>query len=217
MKKTDLKMTRKSFEITKFKAYEESGKVFIEGYANTKGHPDRYGDIPTVMTSKRNFVYDVSDFRKNPVMLIDHRNSVSSIAGKFVTVQEDEVGLFIKAEFSDSQLPEIKHAREMYLNGYAKALSIGGSFMYEDESNPNLLTLAKIYEISLVAVPADPNSLVDAVPEEGKEAGKNKPEEKGDEDEKELKTEIAKVGAIIEGQKTKEAIEQIAKSLKQGE
>lgn len=155
-------MQVKILPMVDFKAISENGKLTISGYANTKNKADRYGDIPTVLTDKRDYVYDLSEFKKNPVMLLNHNNKVESIAGSYPEVKEDEKGLFVKGVFSDSELAEIKHARQVYGEGHAKALSIAGKFLYEDEKNPNNLTLAQIYEISLVAVPADSNALVSA-------------------------------------------------------
>jgi len=152
-------LSAKISTISDYKSYEEAGHLFISGYANTKGNADRYGDIPSVYADKRNFVYDISHFSKNPVMLINHQNSVENVAGSFVEIKEDDRGLFIKGEFSNSELPLIKHARQIYKEGHAKALSIAGKFHFEDEKNPHNLTLAEIYEISLVAIPADPNAL----------------------------------------------------------
>lgn len=152
---------------------QENGLIFIEGYANTKNKKDRYGDIPTVLTSKRNFVYELTEFKKNPVLLIDHVNRLDHLAGSVTEIFEDEKGLYFKALFSASNHPTVAHARQIYKEGHAKGISIAGRFHYEVNSNPNLLTLAEIYEISLVAIPADPNGLVHA--EESKEPTKTGP------------------------------------------
>jgi len=157
-----MNLERKDWTINDFKAVQEDGKLTISGYANTKNKADRYGDIPTVLKDKRDYVYDLKEFKKNPVMLLNHNNKVESIAGSYSEVREDEKGLFIKGVFTDSDLPEIKHARQVYGEGHAKALSIAGRFSFEDDKKPNNLTLAQIYEISLVAVPADPNAMVTA-------------------------------------------------------
>jgi len=157
-----MNLERKDWTINDFKAVQEDGKLTISGYANTKNKADRYGDIPTVLKDKRDYVYDLKEFKKNPVMLLNHNNKVESIAGSYSEVREDEKGLFIKGVFSDSDLAEIKHAKQVYGEGHAKALSIAGKFLFEDDKKPNNLTLAQIYEISLVAVPADPNAMVTA-------------------------------------------------------
>jgi HK97 family phage prohead protease len=155
-------MQVKILPMEEFKAITEDGKLTISGYANTKNKPDRYGDKPTVFSDLRDYVYDLKEFKKNPVMLMNHENKIEKIAGSYSQVKEDEKGLFVKGVFSDSDLPEIKHARKVYSEGHAKALSIAGRFHFEDKDNADNLTLAEIYEISLVAIPADPDAMVSA-------------------------------------------------------
>lgn len=137
---------------------EENGLVYIEGYANTKNSADRYGDIPAPLAG-RNYVYELTEFKKNPVLLIDHINRLDHLAGSVTEIYEDEKGLYFKAVFSTSALPTVAHARRLYQEGHAKGISIAGRFHYENPHNLSMLTLAEIYEISLVAVPADPDSL----------------------------------------------------------
>lgn len=162
-KEKSCELSVKMLAITDCKTEVKSKKLYLSGYANTKNVADRYGDIPTVLTSIRNFVYDLNEYRKNPVVLVDHCNAIDHIAGSMIMLEEDEKGLKFEAEFSNSELPLIAHVRNVYKEGHAKALSIAGRFYYEDENNPHNLTLAKIYEISLVAVPADPNALSSAM------------------------------------------------------
>ncbi|MGB2579194.1 HK97 family phage prohead protease [Elusimicrobium simillimum] len=147
----------------------EQGLVYLQGYANTKNAADRYGDIPTIYHKKRDYVYELKNFAKNPVLLIDHVNRIDHLAGSVVNIREDEKGLYFKALFSTSNHPVVAHARHIYKEGHAKAVSIAGKFHYEDPANPSHLTLAEIFEISLVAVPADPDSLVEAVEKSIKE------------------------------------------------
>lgn len=159
---------QKDFDVTQFKAVEENGIVKISGYANNKGIADRYGDIPTPFN--RSFVYDIAEYLKNPVLMLNHSNIVGSIAGKVTKIFEDERGLYFEAELSQSDLPEVKHARTVIQEGILKTVSIGGIWLYEDENNPTHLTLAKIYEISLVAIPADPYATFEQVKAEPKQA-----------------------------------------------
>ena len=153
----------KILPITNAKITEDQGLVYLEGYANTKNKADRYGDVPTVNIKKRDYLYDLKDFLKNPVLLIDHVNALDHLAGSITEIKEDENGLYFKALFSTSEHPVVAHARHIYKEGHAKGISIAGRFHYEDMNNPNLLTFAEIYEISLVAIPADPDSLAEAV------------------------------------------------------
>lgn len=170
---------------------EDNGLVFIEGYANTKNSADRYGDIPTILKNKRNYVYDISQFKQNPVLLIDHINQLDHLAGSITEIFEDDKGLYFKALFSASNHPTIAHARQLYKEGHAKGISIAGRFHYEVEDKPNLLTLAEIYEISLVAIPADPRSLVN-VSKEIENTPKNEPLNR-DEVEKEISSWLAEL------------------------
>ncbi|MFA5161284.1 MAG: HK97 family phage prohead protease [Elusimicrobiales bacterium] len=145
------------------KIYEQGQNTVIEGYANTKNRPDRYGDVPAVYPKLRDYVYDCAEFLKNPVLMIDHVNAVDHVAGSVVDVHEDETGLFFRAVFSASDYPVVAHARQVYAEGHARGISMAGQFLYENPQSPEQLTLARIYEISLVAVPADPNALAEAM------------------------------------------------------
>ena len=144
---------KKEFVLTDFKEVETDGVLRISGYANNKHIADRYGDIPTEYN--RSYVYDLEEYRRNPVLLMDHDHDVSHMVGSVTNIFEDEKGLYFEAEISNSDLPIIKHARQLIKEGHLKTVSIGGVWLYEDLQNPSHLTLAKIFEISLVAVPAD--------------------------------------------------------------
>lgn len=144
----------KNFEVADFKAVEENGVVKISGYANTKGVADRYGDIPTPYN--RSFVYELEEYRRNPVLLLDHEAEIKKLCGQVTDIYEDDRGLYFEATLSQSDLPEVKHARTLIQEGTLKTVSIGGIWLFEDLENPDHLTLAKIFEISLVAIPADP-------------------------------------------------------------
>lgn len=143
----------KEFVLTDFKELETDGVLRISGYANNKHIADRYGDIPTEYN--RSYVYELEEYRRNPVLLMDHDHDVSHMVGSVTNIFEDEKGLYFEAEISNSDLPIIKHARQLIKEGHLKTVSIGGIWLFEDLQNPSHLTLAKIFEISLVSVPAD--------------------------------------------------------------
>ena len=56
-------------------------------------------------------------------------------------------------------MPEVKQVVSAAMGGFVRALSIGGRWYYDDPKNQNLLTRAYLHEISLVAIPADEDSL----------------------------------------------------------
>lgn len=144
---------KKEFVVSGFKEAETDGVLRISGYANNKHIADRYGDIPTEYN--RSYVYELEEYRRNPVLLMDHDQDIAHMVGSVTNIFEDEKGLYFEAEISNSDLPEIKHARQLIKEGHLKTVSIAGIWLYEDLQNPSHLTLAKIFEISLVAVPAD--------------------------------------------------------------
>lgn len=142
----------------------DNGEIYLSGYANTKGVADSYGDIPFNLNGEP--VYDLeSRFKSNPVILVDHNYTVESIAGVAVFgehgTREDERGLFVKIRLMNNpKTPQTQHAIEAYKEGFGRALSIGGKWIYNDESNRNHLTKAIIHEISLVAIGADGQALL---------------------------------------------------------
>jgi HK97 family phage prohead protease len=140
----------------------DAGSIFIEGYANTKGHADRYGDIPTEYNG-RGYVYDFAAYMENPVVLANHHNNISAIVGRTVEMREDARGLWVRMEIPDLENDMVQEVRRLLKADLLRTLSIGGRFYYEDPNNPAWLTYAEIYEISLVAVPADSQAIVGRV------------------------------------------------------
>lgn len=140
----------------------EAGAIILEGYANTKNHADRYGDIPTEYDG-RGYVYDFAQYLENPVIMANHHNNTSAIVGKTTEMREDNIGLWVRIEIPDIENEAVQEVRRLLKADLLRTLSIGGRFFYEDPKNPNALTYAEIYEISLVAVPADPQAIVSRV------------------------------------------------------
>lgn len=128
--------------------------VIIDGYASTfhgTTKADRDGDY--VMDGA--FTETIADFMKNPVMLIDHDNSVHQIAGSYTKVSQDKRGLAIKGKVSNR--PGLRDVRFLLAEKHLKALSMGGIFYYaEDTKGIRKVTL---FETSLVAVPANQDAL----------------------------------------------------------
>ena len=169
-------MDNKIFEIDDIKTEQEEEKFYITGIANNKNIVDAYGDIP-----KGDDVYDLKRYKKNPVVLVDHTNSVGNIAGKMVKIKETDKGLEFKMRLMDNPQTDIaKHAIEAFKSGFGNALSIGGIWEYGDTNEKNgtrVLTKALIHEISLVGIGADGSALTDipnpkSLPEDANESQK---------------------------------------------
>ena len=132
--------------------------VVFKGYGSTnetitKG--DRIGDY----LRKGAFRKTISEFKKNPVMLIDHENSVNNIAGSYTRVEEDENGLYLEGKISNA--PELATVRMLVAEGHLQTLSIGGMFYYEDDGKA--ISEVDLFEVSLVAIPMNPDARFEAV------------------------------------------------------
>ena len=99
----------------------------------------------------------LAEFRTNPVMLVDHENSVLRMAGSFSKVGVTEQGLVMEGRVSNSPAEFMKHVRFLIHEGHLKAFSIGGIFFY-DESGYGVEEI-RLFETSLVAVPANQDAL----------------------------------------------------------
>jgi len=127
--------------------------VMFKGYGSTnetitKG--DRIGDY----LRKGAFKKTIKEFKKNPVMLIDHENSVNNIAGSYTKVLEDDNGLYLEGKISDA--PELATVRMLIAEGHLQTLSIGGMFYYDDDGKG--ISQVDLMEVSLVAIPMNPDA-----------------------------------------------------------
>lgn len=127
--------------------------VKIAGYGSTNEDvtkSDRGGDY----IRKGAFKKTIRKFMRNPIMLADHSNSTKQIVGKYTKVQEDEKGLYIEGELSNS--PEQKNIRFQVAEGNLQTMSIGGIFKYEEDGKG--IEEVDLMEISLVAIPMNPDA-----------------------------------------------------------
>jgi len=166
----------KTFQADDIKIIEDSGKFYFEGYANTKNKPDSYGDVPTNYNGQP--VYDLSRFKKNPSLFINHETDVECTAGTFIELKEDETGLYFRCllqRLEDCDLPKLRQAVRNCMNGISRALSIGGRWYFDDPKNPTHLTRAYIYEISLAGVGADEDALTNVAKPKSFDSNIDKP------------------------------------------
>lgn len=127
--------------------------VKITGYLSTfegTTESDRQGDA--VLPGA--FRETIKKFMANPVLLIDHRNSVTNIAGKFTMMKEDKIGLRFEATISDA--PGMADVRHKIANGMLVTTSMGGLFHYAEGGRK--IFKVDLWEGSLVAIPANPDA-----------------------------------------------------------
>lgn len=128
--------------------------VSIKGYLSTfksTTESDRQGDY----VDDGAFRETIKRFMLNPVMLADHRNSVTNIAGKFTVVREDRKGLYVEGELSNA--PGNMDNRFKVAEGSLRTMSMGGIFHYKEDGRG--IFKVDLWEGSLVAIPANPDAL----------------------------------------------------------
>jgi len=146
----------KKFEINSlFDVVEKDGKsetLTIKGYANTVSK-DRTGDVIVKEAWTKG---GMDDYLKNPIILAFH--DYSRPVGTTVDYNVTDKGLEIVAEIS-------KAAGEVYnliKDGVLKTFSVGFSIKdadYEKEDDTFYIKDLSLYEISVVSVPANQDSL----------------------------------------------------------
>ena len=128
--------------------------VVIEGYASTfvgTTPADRDGDY----VMPKAFDKTLAKFRENPVMLLDHQNSVAALAGSFEKIGTNERGLAVRGRVSNA--PGLRDTRFKIVEGHLKSFSMGGLFYYNDDGRG--IEEVELFEASLTPVPANADAL----------------------------------------------------------
>ena len=139
---------------------------FIEGYASTFNNVDKAGEI----VLRGAFSETIKEFRAKAVkipFLDAHRvfGSTEAVIGRIVELKEDAVGLYFKAELSETALAQ--EVRKKVAEGMLDSLSIGysipagGDEMRRD--GVRLLKKLALKEISIVTFPANPEARITGV------------------------------------------------------
>jgi len=123
--------------------------VTVSGLASDFGE-DRDGEYVVPGAFKES----LTAFRKNPVMLVDHINSVHNIAGSFTQVREGADGLQVQGSVSNA--PELRKLRFLIAEKHLRGFSIGGMMQFDRDQ----IVKVRLFEISLVAIPANPRTLL---------------------------------------------------------
>jgi HK97 family phage prohead protease/HK97 family phage major capsid protein len=148
----DIFYINSSFETKSFSKGKKS--LRISGYANTITK-DRSGDIVTAEA----WAKGVENFRKNPVMLYQHKHDQP--IGRFDKITVDKKGIYV--EGSVSEAAEKTHGiHTLIKDGALKSFSVGfrvkdAKFNRTDESM--IITDVELLEISVVSVPCNQDSL----------------------------------------------------------
>jgi len=128
--------------------------VVIEGFLSTfvgTTSSDRDGDF--VMEGAFNDT--LAQFRRNPVMLMDHRNSVPNLAGSFNRIGVNSRGLAVRGTLSNA--PGLIDTRFKIVEGHLKGLSMGGLFFFDRTGRG--IEKVDLFEGSLTPVPANPDTM----------------------------------------------------------
>ena len=130
--------------------------VVLKGYLSTFQHvtpSDRDGEY----VQRGAFAETIPHFMKNPVMLANHTNTVSSLVGAFKTVKEDELGLYVEGLLSNSPSEFVKDVRFKVAEGSLRTMSMGGVFHYNEDGRG--IFKVSLWEGSLTPVPANQDAI----------------------------------------------------------
>lgn len=136
-----------------FKSETSDDSLIIKGYASTSD-VDRVGEYFVPGAWKAAIAGYMST---NPVLLLDHNQHTSSVIGKVVKLEETSKGLYFEAKLTND--PAFDSLRYRVKEGLINSVSVSGRWSYD---GPAIKLVTDLYEISLVAVPCNPNALVSA-------------------------------------------------------
>ena len=195
------------------KRIKNSNGLKIAGYANTTDK-DRVGDVVTAQA----WAKGVANYRKNPVLLYQHKHDQP--IGKVDKVTVDKKGIYVDAMVSDAA-EKLHGVQTLIKDGALKSFSVGFRVKdgkYDANNDSMTITEVELLEISVVSVPANQNSLFsvrksfegDSEYEEFVKSFKNgESEEEMDTEDNtiEEKSEAISETDIVESVETAEAIE----------
>ena len=157
----EIKRLDVSFDTKSFHVDAEDERKFA-GYANTFDHKDRAGDI----TQRGAFLKSLANHiaKGTNVKMLAHHDMTRPI-GVWEKMVEDDKGLYVEGRLTQG----VRDADEAYAllkDGALDSMSIGYRVVreeYDRKSGANLLHEIDLHEISLVAIPANQESVITAV------------------------------------------------------
>lgn len=127
--------------------------VKISGYASTQTI-DRDGEY----FAPGAWATCISKFMAgNPILILDHSQRIENIIGRVTLLEERDNGLYMEATVTND--PAFKSLRFRLKEGLINSVSVSGRWSYD---GPAIKQVTDLYEISLVAVPANPDALISA-------------------------------------------------------
>lgn len=141
---------------------------YVEGYASTFNDPYVLWQDPWDGTEYREIISpdafvetDMSDV----IMQFDHRGDVlARMSNGTLIVEPDKHGLFIAADLSksDSARKRFEEVDNGLVTRMSWAFTIGASEYDRDTHTTTITRVKKIYDVSAVSLPADPNTEISA-------------------------------------------------------
>jgi len=134
------------------KADKATGERIIAGYASTFGNIDRQNEV----VEPGAFTETLKEYMKNPIVSWLHQ--WDKPIGKVVEASTDNAGLKVKIKLTTTALAN--EIWQLITDGIVKSLSIGYDVV-EDmvEDGVRYLKGIKLYEVSLVPIPANPDAV----------------------------------------------------------
>lgn len=158
MKSGPERETKSLVTAIEIKASDDSKNGSFEGYAAAFGNVDSWGDI----INPGAFTKTLAE-RSGQIKLLWNHDMFGLPIGIPTSMVEDEKGLYVTASFSATQMAQ--DIRTLVAEGAINSMSIGYSTVksaweeLQDEYVRRLLEV-KLYEVSLVNLPANPEATV---------------------------------------------------------
>lgn len=156
-------MKKKTFEL-KFKQFDDHEGI-VEGFATTFGFPaDLDGDI----ISEKAFDESLIKVNQSGIPLLDghNRDSVTNIIGTVISAVKTSRGIYIKDKLADtdSNIEIFQKLKQGHINKFSIGMMVEDTrFIEKDGIEFREITKAELFEVSLVAIPANPNAAILAI------------------------------------------------------
>jgi len=143
----------------------ETGNGWVEGYASTFGNIDKYGEVVEQGAFTKSIQERIPGLPFMSVHVVDG-GTVWDIIGTVTEAREDEHGLWIHAEFNDTE--EAQAVRAAILDGRMSQMSVGYELIRweNDRSNPSMilqrLRELKLTDIIATATPVNEEAIITA-------------------------------------------------------